>query len=294
MRRVALHRLRRAGACALAALGTLTAWSARAADWATPGLDATHTRRSAERSGARFDDGRWAFMPEGGAPSLASPVVSDGFLVSAALDGTVSALEAESGRIVWRAVLGSAVQGTPAAASGRVFVPTAGNTIVALGLATGAPLWTVDLGGMNLSSPTPLDADIVVSAGFPRRQVVRLAAATGQVIWRSPEIMGQFSNTSPAIDGGLVVVGTNGGHYYAFDAATGAARWDYQADGMVHLAAPLIAGGRVYLAGGDASDRVHAVDAATGEPVAGWPVSLPTPDPDLPGTRLDRHRAVSS
>ena len=76
----------------------------------------------------------------------------------------------------------------------------------------------------------------------------------------------------PAVGGGLVVVGSNGGHYYAFDAATGAPRWDYAADGIVHLAAPLIAGGRVYMAGGDDSDRVHAVDAATGAAVPGWPI----------------------
>ena len=106
--------------------------------------------------------------------------------------------------------------------------------------------------------------------------------------------MNQFSNTSPAISGGLVVVGTNGGHYYAFDAATGLPRWDYRADGIVNIAAPLIVGGRVYLAGGRESDHVHAVDAATGVPIAGWPISLPAPDPDLVGTQIYRRRAVSS
>src|SRR5947207_442159 len=66
------------------------------------------------------------------------------------------------------------------------------------------------------------------------------------------------------------------------------------ADGIVHLAAPLIAGGRVYMAGGGKSDRVHAVDAATGTPVSGWPITLPAPAPDIAGKQLDRQRAVSS
>jgi hypothetical protein len=91
-----------------------------------------------------------------------------------------------------------------------------------------------------------------------------------------------------------VVVGTNGGHAYAFDVATGIPRWDYRADGVVNLAAPLIAGGRVYMAGGGHSDRVHAVDAGTGAPIAGWPVTLPGPDPDLTGRRITRYRAISS
>ena len=106
--------------------------------------------------------------------------------------------------------------------------------------------------------------------------------------------MEQFSNTSPAVGAGLVVVGANGGRYYAFDAATGALRWEYVADGLVHLAAPLIAGGRVYMAGGDDSHRVHAVEAATGVAVAGWPITLPASAPDIAGTSKTRQRAVSS
>ena len=75
---------------------------------------------------------------------------------------------------------------------------------------------------------------------------------------------------------------------------TGAARWEYVADGLVHLAAPIITRGRVFMAGGDDSNHVHAVDVATGAPVTGWPIDLPTPDPDVAGTILGRHRAISS
>ncbi len=294
LRFVQPHRVLRVVGLACLATVLLAAGPARADDWATPGLDAAHGRLSAERSGASFSDGRWAYTAGSGGRILASPVVSDGFALSVDLGGTVSALRAETGQQVWQVALGSAVQGTPAIARGRVFVPTMGNKIVALGLADGASLWTVDLGGMNVSSPTPVNGDIIVGAGLPQQFVVRLDGATGAVVWQSPPIMEQFSNTSPAVSGGLVVVGTNGGHYYAFDAATGAARWDYRADGIVNLAAPLVAGGRAYMAGGKDSDHVHAVDAASGAPIAGWPVSLPTPDPDLAGTPIYRRRAVSS
>ena len=276
------------------ALATLAAGAARADDWATPGLDAAHARLSAERSGATFSDGHWSYTSTRGGRVLASPVVSDGFAVTVDLDGIVSALRAETGQQVWQLALGSAVQGTPAIARGRIFIPTLGNKIVGVRLADGATLWTADLGGMNVSSPTPLDGDLIVGAGLPQQFVVRLDGATGQVVWRSPAVMEQFSNTSPAVSGGLVVVGTNGGHYYGFDAATGAARWDYRADGIVNIAAPLIAGGRAYMAGGQESDHLHAVDAGTGAPIAGWPVSLPAPDPDLAGTPIYRRRAVSS
>jgi outer membrane protein assembly factor BamB/chitodextrinase len=287
-------RLRRTAVLALLTFATLETGTARADDWATPGLDAAHARLSAERSGAGFSDGRWSYTPTGGGRVLASPIVSDGFVVTVDLNGTVSALQAETGQQVWQVALGSAVQGTPAIARGRIFVPTLGNKIVALGLADGASLWTTDLGGMNVSSPTAINGDIIVGAGLPQQFVVRLEGATGAVVWQSPAVMEQFSNTSPAVSGGLVLVGTNGGHYYAFDAATGAARWDTRADGIVNIAAPLIAGGRAYMAGGKDSDHVHALDAGTGAEIAGWPVSLPAPAPDLAGTQIYRRRAVSS
>jgi outer membrane protein assembly factor BamB len=293
--RLSRYRLRVCTAAALSGILLVSvATTARADDWPTSGLDAARARLSTERSGSQFADGRWSFAPATGARAVASPVVADGFAVSVAVDGTVTVLRADSGQPVWRGNVGAAVQGTPAIAQGRLYVPTLGNKVVAFGLADGTPLWTVDVGGMTLSSPAPVGSDIVFAAGFPQHRVLRLNGATGAIVWQSPAVIDQPANSSPAVSGGLVVVGSNGGHTYAFDAETGAARWDYQADGVVHLASPLIAGGRVYLAGGDDSDRVHAVDAATGASLPGWPISLPAPDPDLAGKRLDRHRAVSS
>ncbi len=288
-----VHRPRTVAAALLAGAIALSP-AARADDWATLGLDAARSRLTAERSGPKFADGRWTFNPATTARSLSSPVVAEGYAASVALDGTVSVVAADSGKLVWSAAAGAQVQGTPAIARGRLFVPTLGNNLMAFALADGTVLWTASLGGMTLSSPAPIGSDIVLSAGFPQHRVVRLDGATGAVVWQSPPVIDQPGNSSPAVGGGLVVVGSNGGHVFAFDAATGASRWDYQADGVVHLASPLIAGGRVYLAGGDDSDRVHAIDATTGLAVPGWPVSLPAPDIDLAGTRLDRHRAVSS
>ncbi|HVY41145.1 MAG TPA: PQQ-binding-like beta-propeller repeat protein [Polyangia bacterium] len=273
---------------------TMAAGSARANDWATPGLDAMHARLSTEVSGARFADGRWTFHPGTAARSIASPVVADGLAITVALDGTVAALRADSGEVAWTVVLDAGVQATPAIARGRVYLPTLGGTVVALALADGSPLWSVAVGGLNASSPTPVDGDIILGTGLPEQNVVRLDGATGAVVWRTPAVMDQFSNTAPAVAGTLVVVGTNGAHVYAFDTATGAARWDYQADGIINLGAPVIAGGRVYVAGGKNSDHVHAIDAATGTAIPGWPISLPVAPPDLAGRVVRNRRAVSS
>jgi outer membrane protein assembly factor BamB len=278
----------------LLAVATLFSAPARADDWGTPGLDAMHGRLTAERSGSLFASGRWTASFAGGTRVLASPMVADGFVVTADLDGVVRALRAEDGTLVWQAAAGSSVQGTPAVIKGRVYVPALGNRLMALRLSDGAALWTRDVDGMVLSSPTGVNDDVVVAVGFPERHVERRSGATGELVWRSPPVMAQFSNTSPAVGGGVVVVGSNGGMYYAFDEATGRLRWEYAAGGIVHLAAPLIAGGRVYMAGGGDSGRVHAVDLTTGKAASGWPVELPAPDADITGARIGRQRAVSS
>jgi outer membrane protein assembly factor BamB len=279
---------------AVAGCAALVSSAARADDWPTPGLDAAHGRLSAEISGGGFSDGRWSFAPTSGARAVASPVVADGFAVIAYLDGGLVGLRADSGAATWQTAAGAPVQGTPAIAHGRVYVPTLGDKVVAFGLADGAKLWSVDLGGMTFSSPAVVDADLIVAAGFPQRRLVRLDGATGAVEWQTAPVIEQFSNTAPAVSGGVVVVGSNGGIYYAFDAATGASLWSYHADGIVHMAAPLIVGGRVYMAGGDSSDNMHAVDLATGAPIAGWPIALPVTSPDIAGTPIDHHRVVSS
>src|SRR6185503_18067362 len=115
------------------------------------------------------------------------------------------------------------------------------NKLVAIRLVDGRRLWSRDVGGMVTSSPAVVGSDLVVAAGFPSKQVVRLSATTGEIIWQSAPVMEQFSNSSPAVADGLVVVASQGGHSYGFDANTGELRWDYVADGIVNVAAPVIA-----------------------------------------------------
>jgi hypothetical protein len=279
---------------ALVAVGLAVATPARADDWPTFGSDGAQSRLTAERSGAAFADGRWLLALATNTGALASPVVADGTVVSAALDGTVRAVAADTGKVAWQFTLGASVQGTPAIAGGRVFVPTQSGKVIALALADGLLLWSTDLGGLGVTAPAIVGSGLIVGAGLTQQFLARLDAATGAIVWKTLPVMQGLGNASPAVAGGVVVVGTSGGHAYAFDAASGLAVWDTSADGLVELAAPLVAGGVVYLVGAGTSDRVNAISAATGTPVAGWPVELPAPDPDLAGVLISRSRAVSS
>lgn len=69
--------------------------------------------------------------------------------------------------------------------------------------------------------------------------------------------------SSPVIDAGTIVVGSDDGNVYAIDAATGRRRWKYGTGGPVP-STPAVADGVVYVASYDG--KIHAIDARTGAP----------------------------
>lgn len=76
----------------------------------------------------------------------------------------------------------------------------------------------------------------------------------------SYRITGGGTATSPAVANGIAYVSAANG-ISAFDALTGAAKWDFQTGGPV-VSAPAVAGGMVYF---DSADKnVYAVDAVSG------------------------------
>ncbi|HET6282730.1 MAG TPA: PQQ-binding-like beta-propeller repeat protein, partial [Polyangia bacterium] len=99
-----------------------------------------------------------------------------------------------------------------------------------------------------------------------------------------------------AVTADQVIIGANGGHYYSFDLATGAVRWSYDVDGIVNLSAPVILDGRAFMLPGGTSGKLHAVDLATGQSAAGWPIELPAPatTADVTAKLLSSDHAISS
>jgi outer membrane protein assembly factor BamB len=72
--------------------------------------------------------------------------------------------------------------------------------------------------------------------------------------------------SSPAIAGGIVYIGSSSGDLHAIDLTTGAVKWKYltNKDLGIGESSPAVANGIVYV--GDLAGVLHAVDAATGKP----------------------------
>jgi outer membrane protein assembly factor BamB len=75
-----------------------------------------------------------------------------------------------------------------------------------------------------------------------------LNRTTGKEIWNF--VTRGRVDSSPAVAGGRVYIGSVDGHLYVLDAATGMKRWEFDAGAGI-LSSPAIAAGRVLFASQD-------------------------------------------
>lgn len=127
--------------------------------------------------------------------------------------------------------------------------------------------WTATFGG-RLSYPLIADGKVyVVESDFSNGNVTRLHAldrGTGAVAWGPAVLPGIAQAAGHAIDGGRVFITTFDGLVLSFDASTGQPGWSTklpQSYGFVTV--PTATGGTVYVGDGG-SNRIVAVNAATG------------------------------
>ncbi len=158
----------------------------------------------------------------------------------------------------------------PALAHGRLYLPTFDGRFYALDARTGKTIWrrTTDRCGWatpavwkQLVLVTFLGRRATCGESVPGRDGVLVAyeAGTGKVAWR--RITG-LNESSPLVVDGRVYVGDWDGRVWAFDARTGRTRWTFRTDGRIK-GSLAHAGGRVYVGAYDG--RVYAIHARTGK-----------------------------
>jgi outer membrane protein assembly factor BamB len=124
-------------------------------------------------------------------------------LASAAGQDHVLAVDAATGKELWRVPLGASppklefgAASTPATDGRRVFVLSPGCRLLALQAADGKPVWERDLKQLDNTGPIPsgcfssplLEGDLLVvqANGEPDKRVMAFEAATGAIRWSSP------------------------------------------------------------------------------------------------------------
>jgi outer membrane protein assembly factor BamB len=184
---------------------------------------------------------RWQALV-GGFPNVEA-VAGDIVLVMATSDrdsaeyNLVYALNASDGKAIWHADLQRGV--VRAIAAGKVYVETGGPdepTILTLDVRTGQRLWQYPLGG-NGAQWQLLDGQIYVQTSPSRDPLTSvrfvISGSTGKLLWRFPS-SGEAVIWWLRVADGHVYVEHSGGQsagtmITAFDAASGALKWQRQA-----------------------------------------------------------------
>lgn len=177
-------------------------------------------------------------------------------------------------RTVWSERVGKADHYvfTPAVVGNEVFTAAADGTIMRINAATGRSVWSINAGS-KLTAGVASDGDTIVVAG--EKGSVLAFDGNGKQRWKaqaSSEVL-----STPAVGQGVVIVRSLDNRVLAFDAETGARKWNLQrtAPPLTLRTSPgiTIANGNAYV--GLAGGRLLAVMLNNG--AARWEVAVGDP-----------------
>jgi len=150
-------------------------------------------------------------------------------------------------RLRWRFHADNEVNSSPAYGGGLVYFGSNSGSMYAVNARTGRLVWRSGsysrFGRREQFYATPAVAYGRVYAGNTDGTVYAFGARTGHLLWASH--VGTYVYTAPAIWNRKVYVGTYDGHFVALNAATGGTVWRHEAPAAIH-GAPTVLSGVVY------------------------------------------------
>lgn len=231
---------------------------------------------------------KWKFHTHG--MVISSPTIANGNAYVGSTDGSLYAVDLETGAQKWKFATLARVTSSPAVANGTVYFGSYDGNFYAVDEASGKLKWKFQTEGERrfaakhihgslpateimpdpfdfyLSSPVVWNGNVYFGSGDGN--IYALAADSGKLIWKFKT--GNVVHASPAISEGVLFVGSWDTYFYALDTATGAEKWRFKTgeDSSVHnqegiQSSAAIADGMVYF--GCRDSNLYALDARTGE-----------------------------
>lgn len=171
--------------------------------------------------------------------------------------GGIFAMNAETGKSLWRRVLESPIRIAPTVTNDMLLIQTVDNTLYALNKKNGQELWkfgvahedTVIAGG---ASPAYDAEDNVVVAGFSNGEIVVLNAAVGTPLWSSMLVSNKQVSSStdintigacPVVEDGVIYAISNDS-MQSLDMRTGDKLWEKEIGSMQNI---LMAGDYLFI-----------------------------------------------
>jgi len=155
------------------------------------------------------------------------PAASQDSLFLSDHSGTVTALDAQTGKRRWTADIDAAVSGGVGYGSGLVLLGTIEGQIFALSAEDGSVLWTSSVSSEVLSSPVANDQIVVVQSAD--NQLFALDATTGENLWQhdaGAPILSIRGTSSALLSNNMVIAAFDSAKLIAFNAQHGALMWE--------------------------------------------------------------------
>jgi outer membrane protein assembly factor BamB len=232
-------------------------------NWPFFGLNPARTRYLSVKGVKPPFDKLWRFTDR---PLLEfPPIYVGGKLYLVNNSGFAYALDADTGRTLWKRRIGRLNASSPAYYKHRLYIVNlVPGHIVKLDAKTGKVIWKRGLPGRAESSPVVIDRTVYF--GCENGELFAMSTGRGRVRWSTP--LGGPIKSAPAYYGGRLYVGDYGGYMNAVDAKTGELVWQsgslgpgYGGSGAFY-SSPAVAYGRVYAGNNDA--RVYSYDINDG------------------------------
>jgi outer membrane protein assembly factor BamB len=193
------------------------------------------------------------------------PVYADGKLYAVNNNGTAFALDANTGKLLWKRSIGRLNASSPTYYKNHLYIVNlVPGHVVKLDAKSGKLIWKRRLPGRAESSPAVIGNTLYF--GCENDQLFALSTHSGRLRWATT--LGGPVKSAPAYRDGVLYVGDYGGDMNAVDARTGKIRWQTASLGQgfgtsgEFYSTPALAFGRVYAGNND--HRVYSFSQKTG------------------------------
>jgi outer membrane protein assembly factor BamB len=185
-------------------------------------------------------------------------LLGDSLVLAGNSEGSIAALDAEDGTVVWHDAPGGIILGPAIAETLAVF--TSENGIVAAYSTSGERLWSRDFQGV--ASPPSISGGAVF-AGFSDGFLRRLSLADGSAVWETDigPGAGRCSISRPVIRHGRVLAGTCDNRIVCLDASDGTEVWTARLENWLQVP-PSVGDSTIYASCDD--QRLHVIDLDDG------------------------------
>lgn len=210
---------------------------------------------------------KWTFLA--GHPIGTSAAVDGDKLVVGADDGSLYALDAETGKRLWEFETGRQIRSTPVVADGVAYFGNHGGFVHAVKVETGEELWSFKASGSITGSLALVDG--AVYFGTTWNDFFALETRTGNLNWQTDlkrDGRQVFNFTAPTVLGDMVfqvstIVASSDSFFNALDRHTGEIVWSLAIEGWAFD--PTVSGNTAFVSttGFTADGWLYAIDLDT-------------------------------